>query len=163
VDSVDLSRRSLEWGAENFRLNGIEARFAKEITGREKATNTLIRADALVYLEEAARAGLSWDMIILDPPAFSNSKKMAGTLDIRRDHRELLTRCLGLLKPRGALYFSAGTRRFRLDSETLPALLTRRGVETRDLRAFAADEDFPRSRAPFCCGFELKGGVQGLP
>jgi 23S rRNA G2069 N7-methylase RlmK/C1962 C5-methylase RlmI len=160
VDSVDLSNTYLEWGAENFRLNGIDPRFVREIRGDRKAGPfTLMRADVLLYIEAASRARLSWDMIILDPPVFSNSKKMTGTLDIRRDHRELLRRCMGLLKPGGALYFSAGTRRFRLDPEIPSALRAGREIEIEDLRAFAADEDFPPNRAPFCYRFELGGNT----
>jgi 23S rRNA G2069 N7-methylase RlmK/C1962 C5-methylase RlmI len=151
IDSVDLSAVYLEWARSNFRLNGL-------ISAKHRDTEAerfrFIRADVLKFLENAQKTKLRWDLIILDPPAFSNSKKMAGTLDIQRDHGELLVRCMGLLKPKGTLYFCAGTRRFRLDcgvdsgkSAGFP------GVEIQDLRAFAADEDFPQNRAPFCYRF----------
>jgi 23S rRNA G2069 N7-methylase RlmK/C1962 C5-methylase RlmI len=139
VDSVDLSRTYLEWGAVNFGLNRLEAR---PVEGRalfrapdQGPPGRLIRADARVFLEEAARARCRWDLIILDPPAFSNSKKMTGALDIKRDHRELISRCLALLEPGGILWFSAA-RRIRLESGDFPGFTLReRGEKT-------GDEDF---------------------
>ncbi|MDR1444774.1 MAG: class I SAM-dependent methyltransferase [Treponema sp.] len=148
VDSVDLSGGYLDWGRRNFALNGISA-------GR---AFRFIRADALRFLENAA--GKRWDLIILDPPAFSNSKKMTGTLDTRRDHPGLIARCLGLLAPGGRLWFSTGTGRFRLNREEIERL--RQGgprktgpgsLRIEEPGTKTIDEDFRGKKPPPCCLF----------
>jgi 23S rRNA G2069 N7-methylase RlmK/C1962 C5-methylase RlmI len=154
VDSVDLSNTYLDWGQRNFALNGLAGDTAGQGPFR------FIRADALRFLEEAAEKDRKWDLIILDPPAFSNSRRMAGALDIRRDHPELIARCLGLLSPGGRLWFSAGTSRFRLEQEKIEDLVCRqssaRQTEPRNLRIEAPedrviiDEDFKGKRPPPC-------------
>jgi 23S rRNA G2069 N7-methylase RlmK/C1962 C5-methylase RlmI len=131
VDSVDMSNTYLDWAKTNFALNGLES-----------LSRRLIRADALRFLESAATAGLSWDLIILDPPAFSNSKKMTGTLDLRRDHRNLITQCLKLLAPGGQLLFSANARNFSLDPADFP------GVAVEAIQEKIRDEDFRGKRLP---------------
>jgi 23S rRNA (guanine2445-N2)-methyltransferase / 23S rRNA (guanine2069-N7)-methyltransferase len=99
---VDLSANYLDWAAENFSVNGL-ARDAHE----------LVRADCREWLTEARAA--SWDLIFLDPPTFSNSKRMTGVLDTQRDHMELLGQCMRLLAPGGLLLFSTNAQRFKLD------------------------------------------------
>jgi 23S rRNA G2069 N7-methylase RlmK/C1962 C5-methylase RlmI len=126
-----MSNTYLDWAKTNFALNGLEA-----------SPRRLIRADVRPFLEGAARAGLSWDLIILDPPAFSNSKKMTGTLDLRRDHRDLVKGCLRLLAPGGQLLFSANPRGFRLDPADFP------GAAAEDIREHIRDEDFRGKRLP---------------
>jgi 23S rRNA G2069 N7-methylase RlmK/C1962 C5-methylase RlmI len=152
VDSVDMSRTYLDWGETNFRLNHLSARQTStgELLRGGLPPFRLIRADALRFIEEGQRAGLSWDMIILDPPAFSNSKGMQTTLDILRDHRQLITRCLALLNPGGTLYFSANPRRFRLEREDFPQ------TEVRDMTEQIRDEDFKGKHIPACYSFTLK-------
>ncbi|MBS0388342.1 MAG: bifunctional 23S rRNA (guanine(2069)-N(7))-methyltransferase RlmK/23S rRNA (guanine(2445)-N(2))-methyltransferase RlmL [Proteobacteria bacterium] len=99
---IDLSATYLDWAAENFRANGL----ARE-------PNELLRADCLEWLREARAA--SWDLIFLDPPTFSNSKRMSGVLDTQRDHMALLSQCMRLLAPGGLLLFSTNAQRFKLD------------------------------------------------
>jgi 23S rRNA G2069 N7-methylase RlmK/C1962 C5-methylase RlmI len=153
VDSVDLSNTYLEWGAANFALNGLSARFAAPRgTGMTREPFSLVRADALSFIETAEREGLSWDLIILDPPAFSNSKKMKRDLDTKRDHAGLIRRCLGLLRTGGKLLFSTGSRRFRIDSGAF------RGAVVEDMRSSFSDEDFPEARAPACFLFTAGAG-----
>jgi 23S rRNA G2069 N7-methylase RlmK/C1962 C5-methylase RlmI len=134
VDSVDLSNTYLDWAKTNFALNGMEA--------REFPPWRLVRADARAFLDGAEADGLRWDLIVLDPPAFSNSKKMAGTLDLRRDHQGLVAQCLRLLSPGGQLLFSANAKGFRLDPAEFP------GVVVEDLREKIRDEDFAGKRLP---------------
>ncbi|QQO08381.1 class I SAM-dependent methyltransferase [Breznakiella homolactica] len=140
IDSVDLSNTYLDWGMVNFKLNGFDA---EKITpeqftaaGRRGKPYRFIRGDGIRFLREAAAAGLRWDLIILDPPTFSNSKKMSGTLDIRRDYRELTDRCLTLLSPAGTLWFSTNARNFTLDPGDFP------GFTVRDMKKATLDEDF---------------------
>jgi 23S rRNA G2069 N7-methylase RlmK/C1962 C5-methylase RlmI len=148
VDSVDLSNTYLDWGARNFTLNNMEARPVPPQALRTGGSGLLppfrlIRADALRFLEGAAAEGLRWDLIILDPPAFSNSKKMTGDLDLKRDHPLLLRRCLALLNTKGRLYFSANVRSFKL-SEDFPAF------HIADIQERIRDEDFRDKRIPAC-------------
>jgi 23S rRNA G2069 N7-methylase RlmK/C1962 C5-methylase RlmI len=143
VDSVDLSNTYLEWAAENFLLNGFaseriepEAVCAGPAGLPSAGPHRLIRADALRFLAEAARSRLAWDLIVLDPPTFSNSKKMAGNLDVKRDYAELVDSALALLAPGGALYFSTNARGFKLDPAEFPSWIVR------DYTARTVDEDF---------------------
>ncbi len=106
VDNLDLSNTYLDWGERNFVLNGL----APERHG-------FIRADALQWL--AAPAGEPYDLIVLDPPTFSNSKMMVDVLDTQRDHVQLINRSLALLAPEGELYFSTNYRRFKLAEEEI--------------------------------------------
>jgi 23S rRNA G2069 N7-methylase RlmK/C1962 C5-methylase RlmI len=157
VDSVDMSNTYLNWAALNFTLNGIQAsglspeqlkrgqvRQEQLLGGCTPALPRcpLIRADALRFIKGAVEAGLGWDMIILDPPAFSNSKKMRGTFDLKRDYRELISLCLKLLNPGGTLYFSASTGNFRLEADTFPQVLIT------DIHALLIDEDFNGRKTP---------------
>ncbi len=101
--SVDLSGTYTAWANENFRLNGIDG-----------ANHRLETADVFTFLQRELVRGTTYDLIVLDPPTFSNSKKMARILDIQRDHGELLASCASLLRPGGLLLFSTNKRRFRL-------------------------------------------------
>jgi 23S rRNA (cytosine1962-C5)-methyltransferase len=104
TDTVDLSNTYLDWAARNFALNGLD---------RER--HLLIRADVLAWLAVARDEGRRYDLIVLDPPAFSNSKAMDGMLDIQRDHPRLVGAARALLASGGELFFSTNLRTFRLD------------------------------------------------
>jgi 23S rRNA G2069 N7-methylase RlmK/C1962 C5-methylase RlmI len=150
VDSVDLSNTYLDWGAANFRLNGFQAgRTSFPFPAGTGSRYRLIRADVFPFLAAAGAAGFSWDRIILDPPAFSNSKKMRSPLDLRRDHQELITRCLALLNPGGKLYFSANPRHFKLNPADFP------GAAIQDISARMGDEDFRGRKIPLCFTFQI--------
>jgi len=137
VDSVDLSNTYLEWGKLNFALNGLAL--------SDKLT--LIRTDVLQFLDQARAKKSRWDIIILDPPSFSNSKKMLETLDIRRDYQELIYKCLTLLSPGGTLYFSTNAKGFNLKDEDFS------GFTIKDLKQSLVDEDFRGKRIPSCYAF----------
>jgi 23S rRNA (cytosine1962-C5)-methyltransferase len=106
--SVDLSNTYLDWARRNFELNGLEF-------GR----NRLVQADAVHFLAQERTSRDRYELIVLDPPSFSNSKRMQGVLDVQRDHVALIRRCLSLLAPRGELLFSTNLRSFRLDGDAL--------------------------------------------
>jgi 23S rRNA (guanine2445-N2)-methyltransferase / 23S rRNA (guanine2069-N7)-methyltransferase len=108
--TVDLSRTYLDWAHANLELNGFG--------GRE---HVLVHADALEWVRTAPAGG--WDLIFLDPPTFSNSKRMTGTLDVQRDHVDLLNAVGRLLAPGGVLVFSTNFTRFKLDADALPGLV----------------------------------------
>jgi 23S rRNA G2069 N7-methylase RlmK/C1962 C5-methylase RlmI len=146
-----MSRTYLEWAKRNFALNGFNA--SPGDAGSEPLSPwRLIRAEAEAFLSRAGRAREKWDLIILDPPAFSNSKKMDHTLDIKRDHGTLIRRCMGLLAEGGVLWFSASARGFRLDN--MPGLI----VE--DRRKELEDEDFKGKKAPACWTFTNRPGPE---
>lgn len=106
--SVDLSRNYLSWAMENLALNGHEARWGQG--GVEG--HTMVRADVRAWLAEARHRGWTYDLIIVDPPTFSNSKQMKGVFDVRRDHTALLDDALAVLAPGGTLWFSTNSRTF---------------------------------------------------
>jgi 23S rRNA G2069 N7-methylase RlmK/C1962 C5-methylase RlmI len=143
VDSVDMSRTYLEWGSRNFALNGFEA----SADAGSDSSWRLIRAEAGAFLDRARKAKEKWDLIILDPPVFSNSKRMEGVLDIKRDHGKLIRRCVELLAEGGALWFSVSARGFRLDP--MP------GLTAEDRRKELEDEDFKGKNAPACWTFRI--------
>ena len=142
VDSVDLSGTYLEWGKINFALNGLEAAHSGGFP-HTKAPS-LIRRDVIQFLDEAAGKRSRWDIIIVDPPAFSNSKKMRSPLDLRRDHRELIRKSLSLLSPGGTLIFSSSAKGVKIDTADFPAL------DVKDIGKDLTDEDFLGKRTPVC-------------
>lgn len=103
-ETVDLSNTYLDWARRNFELNGINTE-----------AHQIVRADVFQYLQNAAEAGKQFDLIVMDPPSFSNSKKMLDILDIQRDHIKLIDGAMKLLAPNGTLYFSNNLRGFVLD------------------------------------------------
>jgi len=108
VDSVDLSKTYLQWAEKNKNLN---------FPDNEKAN--FIAADVLQYLKELPAE--SYDLIIMDPPTFSNSKRMDDFLDIQKDHISLINDCLKILAPGGNLFFSTNYRKFHLEAALLKA------------------------------------------
>lgn len=134
--SIDLSSTYLNWAHRNFDLNGIDPQ-----------RHLLERGDVRVWLKEAARAGQRFDMIVLDPPSFSTSKAMRDTLDIQRDHAELIMACTRLLARGGVLYFSTNLRSFKLD-DTAAA-----GLEGEEISVRTVPEDFRNRRIHRCWRF----------
>jgi 23S rRNA (guanine2445-N2)-methyltransferase / 23S rRNA (guanine2069-N7)-methyltransferase len=131
--SVDLSRTYLDWAQDNLELNGIRGR-----------DHELVQADCLEWLH-AQRGHRRFDLIFLDPPTFSTSKRMAGTLDVQRDHVDLIRSTAALLAPDGLLIFSNNLRRFRMDLEALPEL----SIE--DISAATIPRDFARNPRIHTC------------
>lgn len=125
--TVDMSRTYLDWARRNLELNGIQG------PGHE-----LIQADCLDWLRQV-KGRRRFDLIFLDPPSFSASKRMEGTLDIQRDHVELIRAATALLDPDGLLIFSNNLRRFRMDRESLADL------EIADISAKTLPIDFARN------------------
>jgi 23S rRNA (cytosine1962-C5)-methyltransferase len=109
VVTVDLSKTYLTWAERNIRLNGFS----------DDCKYKFIHADVLQYLKKLPVA--YFDLIIMDPPTFSNSKRMEDFLDIQRDHVKLINDCMAVLKPEGILYFSTNFRRFVMDTESIKA------------------------------------------
>lgn len=125
--SVDLSRTYQQWTLQNLRLNGLD-----------DDRHQLVQTDVLRYLDRSRRKSARFDLILLDPPSFSNSKRTRNSLDIQRDHSSLIGGCLALLAPGGELLFSTNRRRFRLDPE-----LERRAV-IKEISRLTVPDDFKR-------------------
>lgn len=105
--SVDLSNTYLNWSKENFVLNGLTVDHPDE-------QHMFFSSDCFEWLKEGHE---QYDLIFIDPPTFSNSKKFFGTFDIQRDHVSLLKRAMNRLSSEGTLYFSNNYRGFELDEE----------------------------------------------
>jgi len=140
TDSVDLSNTYLNWARENFALNRVP----------DTPAHRLIRADINDFLERAATERYRWDSIILDPPAFSNSKMARADFDLKKDYMSLLAKCLTLLSPNGKLWFSASARSFRANAEELEKTLGAKfpGIKAVDISGKVIDEDFKGKKTP---------------
>jgi len=123
---VDMSATYLDWAEQNLRLNQLD-----------RKRHRVLRADCLSWMKEQRS---TWDVIFLDPPSFSNSKRMETTLDIQRDHVDLIQHALALLAPNGTLVFSTNRRGFKMDYDALPDL------DIADVTAQSYDPDFERGR-----------------
>ena len=118
VESVDLSNTYLAWAKDNMKLNGFD----------DRSRYVYTRADCMRFLQEKAVATKSgklapeelYDLIILDPPTFSNSKATTDVLDINRDWPQLVKDCLNILAPVGTLYFSTNSERIKFDDKKIP-------------------------------------------
>lgn len=127
VTSVDLSNTYLNWAEQNFELNDIDWK---------GQGHQFIQADCLQWLKQCEDR---FDLIFMDPPTFSNSKRMDEILDIQRDHRQLIEDSLALLKPDGVLIFSNNYRRFKLDPELS------RIAQIEDISQSSLPKDFARN------------------
>lgn len=108
VVTVDLSKTYLSWAERNLQANEFP-----------EVKTSFIHADVKQYLKDLPAD--YFDIIIMDPPTFSNSKRMEDFLDIQRDHVELIKDCLAAMKPGGLLYFSTNSRKFTLEQELITA------------------------------------------
>jgi len=144
--SVDLSSTYLDWARRNFERNG----FA------DPARHRFVQADVLAWLEEPARE--RYDLIFLDPPTLSRSKRMAKQLDVQRDHVELIRSTLLKLAPGGLLIFSTNFRQFKLDAAGLA------GLDVNDVTAATIPRDFARSpRIHQCFEIRVPSGATKTP
>jgi 23S rRNA G2069 N7-methylase RlmK/C1962 C5-methylase RlmI len=124
--TIDLSQNYLDWARRNFELN--------ELAGPR---HRFVRRDVMEYLRTETKP--RFDVIVLDPPTFSNSKKMDGTLDVQRDHPELITRCLKLLNPDGVLVFSNNYQKFQLNTAGWPP------CNVKETTGFTVPKDFKKA------------------
>ncbi|MCF8978906.1 MULTISPECIES: bifunctional 23S rRNA (guanine(2069)-N(7))-methyltransferase RlmK/23S rRNA (guanine(2445)-N(2))-methyltransferase RlmL [Pseudomonas syringae group] len=122
--SVDLSRTYLDWARRNLSLNGFSDK------------NRLEQSDVTVWLQACRE---EYDLIFIDPPTFSNSKRMEGVFDVQRDQVELIDLAMARLAPGGVLYFSNNFRKFVLDEN----LGQRYAVE--EITQQTIDQDFARN------------------
>ncbi|MBT0587113.1 bifunctional 23S rRNA (guanine(2069)-N(7))-methyltransferase RlmK/23S rRNA (guanine(2445)-N(2))-methyltransferase RlmL [Alteromonas oceanisediminis] len=128
VTTVDLSKTYLDWAKRNFTLNNLSLRGAFRFE----------QADCLNWFSEHTA---TFDLMFIDPPSFSNSKRMESTWDVQRDHVALLTQAFDRLNQGGEIVFSTNLRQFKMDTESLEAVgFTLENISTKTL-----PEDFKRN------------------
>ncbi|MGC6396569.1 23S rRNA m(2)G-2445 methyltransferase [Pasteurella multocida] len=131
--TVDMSNTYLNWAEQNLLLNDLEGKQHK-----------LIQADCLQWL---ARCDRQFDLIFVDPPTFSNSKRMEDSWDVQRDHIKLMTQLKRILRPNGTIVFSNNKRGFKMDVEGLETL----GLSAVDITAKTLPLDFERNKQIHNC------------
>lgn len=136
VMTVDMSNTYLDWAKRNFTINGL--------TGKQYQFE---QADCLQWL---SRCREQFDLIFVDPPTFSNSKRMQDSWDVQRDHVNLLNKLTQRLAPGGKVIFSNNKRRFKIDT----VALNDAGWQIKDISAATLPEDFKRNPHIHVC-FEL--------
>jgi 23S rRNA (guanine2445-N2)-methyltransferase / 23S rRNA (guanine2069-N7)-methyltransferase len=135
--SVDLSATYLEWASRNFTLNGFSG-----------AAHQLVQADVLAWLEHERG---TFDLIFVDPPTFSNSKR-TDDFDVQRDHVRLLKLCVARLARDGLILFSNNARRFKLDRDALG------GCDVRDITPSTLPFDYSRNPRIHSC-YEIRNCI----
>ena len=133
--TVDMSNTYIEWAKMNMALN------------KNAGEHEFIQADCLDWLNTEANEAdrKQYDLIFLDPPTFSNSKRMDDVFDIQNDHVQLIKNATALLADNGVLYFSTNFRRFKMELSALSDL----SIE--DISASTIPEDFLRNpRIHYC-------------
>jgi len=134
--TVDISRTYLEWFERNLRHNGFEP----------DADHVTIHADCLQWLEAGPAGGEAYDIVICDPPTFSNSKRMkAGSFAIERDYPELLAHAARFVAPGGEIFFSTNAGRFELDDTHIPT-----GFGAQEITHRTVPEDCRNKRVHRC-------------
>jgi len=128
ITTVDMSNTYLEWAQDNFSLN-------KLISHKFQ----FIQADCLQWLKKNEE---QFDVVFIDPPTFSNSKRMGESFDVQRDHVDLITDGLKALAPNGELIFTNNKRNFKIDIDAMNSL----GVTVKSLSELTRDKDFQRNK-----------------
>lgn len=129
--TVDMSGVYLDWARRNLALNGFSDQ-----------RHEFIQADCVTWLQ---RQRQRYGLIFLDPPTFSNSKRMEGTFDVQRDHVQLIRSASELLEPGGVLVFACNRRGFTLDTQALT------GLDLVDITRQTIPEDFARDPKVHSC------------
>ena len=133
--TVDMSRTYLDWAKRNLALNELA-----------RPEHGFVQANCLTWLTDQRAAARRWDLMFIDPPTHSRSKRMTDDFDVQRDHVQLLTLARELLTPRGTIVFSNNYTRFRLDAAALGA-----AFEIEDLGRTTLPEDFARNPRIHSC------------
>ncbi len=132
--TVDMSRTYLDWAKRNLALNELA-----------KPEHGFVQANCLTWLSEQRETTRRWDLMFIDPPTHSRSKRMTEDFDVQRDHVKLLTLARELLTPRGTIVFSNNYTRFKLDAAALAAF------EIEDIGRNTLPDDFARSPRIHSC------------
>ncbi|VAW74612.1 23S rRNA (guanine(2445)-N(2))-methyltransferase / 23S rRNA (guanine(2069)-N(7))-methyltransferase [hydrothermal vent metagenome] len=106
--TIDMSNTYLDIAKSNMSLNGYKG-----------DQHQFIQADCLQWLQRQHYANEKYDIIFLDPPAFSTSKRMKSNFDVLRDHATIIRQCMSILSPDGTLIFSNNSRKFKMNEDLL--------------------------------------------
>lgn len=131
--TLDMSATYLQWAQDNMRLNSFTSH-----------VHTYIQTDVLQWLHAPPPKLPLFNLAVIDPPTFSNSKRMKGIFDVQRDHKALISKVLRLMETGGVLYFSTNYRRFKPDFETLSL------SEIKDITSLTIPEDFKNNKPHVC-------------
>lgn len=131
VTSVDMSKTYLDWAKQNFEANNIPTK-----------QHEFVHANVLEFLQE--QKPNSYDIIVLDPPTFSNSKRMDDFFEVQRDHVQLVNNCLYALSPNGSLYFSTNYTKFVLDESNINS------TQIKNITKATTDFDFEGKLKRWC-------------
>lgn len=132
VDTIDMSQTYLAWAEKNMAENGFT----------DASSYKFLREDILQWLPGPLKE--YYDIIVFDPPTFSNSKKMKEILDIQRDHAYLIQLCMQALKPDGVMYFSNNFRNFKMDESVANVF------KVKDITKQTIPEDFRNQQIHHC-------------
>lgn len=128
ITTVDMSNTYLNWAQDNFALNKLSSHKYQ-----------FVQADCLDWLKKNTE---KYDLIFIDPPTFSNSKRMEDSFDVQRDHIALLADALKSLNRGGEIFFTNNKRNFKMDFEGLDAL----GLQAKNMSDLTRDQDFSRNK-----------------
>lgn len=131
--SVDLSNTYTDWGIDNFNINSMNMR-----------TNPVIREDCMKFLEEEVLANEKYDIIVIDPPTISRSKKMETLFDVQIDYPFLIKKSLELLSEGGVIFFSTNSKKFTFDAALFP------NCRIQDISQKTIPEDFHQKKIHQC-------------
>ena len=162
VESVDLSNTYLDWAKQNMQNNGFS----------DKHKYVFTRSDCMIFLQQKAIAqkkvlsatkqntpipdeikknAQTYDIIILDPPTFSNSKNTSNVLDINKDWPQLVKDSLNILNPNGVLYFSTNSERLKFNIEQIPQMtIFGYKIECEEITAQTIPNDYTSSKPHRC-------------
>ncbi len=134
--TVDMSNTYLTWGKRNFKINNIDT-----------AQHRFIQRDCLAFLQDEIHTNKLYDIIVCDPPTFSNSKRMNRRFfSVDKDYPELVNGCLKLLKPNGKLFFSNNSTKFKLDIKLINA-----NCQIKEISKQTISEDFKHGGGTHRC------------
>ena len=137
--TLDLSNTYLEWAQRNLEANGLSS-----------DAHVFQRVDVLEWLRVKPQD--QWDLIVMDPPTFSNSKMMRAVLDVQRDHIGLIEACVMRLARGGTLIFSTNHRRFKLEEDRLPG-----GIQVKNITGQTIPQDFRNKKIHQCWMIRKEG------
>jgi len=138
--TVDMSKTYLDWAKNNFELNKLNL-----------DKHQLVRANCMEWLNKAIEEQKKYELIFIDPPTFSNSKRMESVFDIQRDHVELINKAAKLLTKKGSLIFSTNFRKFKLDEAAL------KGLKIENISRKTLSKDFERNpKIHYCWTLSIK-------
>ena len=133
--TVDLSRTYLDWAGENFQINDLGS-----------AKHQFIASDTIEFLTTAARQKKQFDLVVCDPPTYSNSKRTDNDWEVQTGYLAIFELLKKVVAPEGVVYFSTNFRRFKFDEEHIKSL----GFEFREISKTSVPEDFRNRRIHRC-------------